>query len=337
MNGLSGYLGAKLLWDPKYDAEKAINDYLNGVYGAAAPHIRVPRRIARQGREGKHPRRHLGHARGAVPQRRTPRLRGHSASTPPNRPWRRRSGSCSACASRGSVDYVIIEHARHDADKIGEYDHQKLVIRPKKSNSPRASSASSGGQGRGHHRDARAGHDVGGLHRAAAELAEGRAAHAEAGAEPAGLWRGPRFRYYPGHHAASRAWARASPARMGYVQQVGWTASAIWIPKFGVVYRGLLRVKRAGIYSFHLQSNDGSAFYIDGESSSTTTATTAAHQVGQRRACVGLHPITVRYFQVGGEMGLDLQYQGPEITKQSIPADLLFYDPQGQLVADTEE
>jgi hypothetical protein len=40
-SGLSGYLGAKLLWNPNCDPDRAINEYLAGVYGAAAPHLRA--------------------------------------------------------------------------------------------------------------------------------------------------------------------------------------------------------------------------------------------------------------------------------------------------------
>ena len=33
--------------------------------------------------------------------------------------------------ARMPVDYVQIEHARHDTDKIGEFDHQSRTIKPK--------------------------------------------------------------------------------------------------------------------------------------------------------------------------------------------------------------
>jgi len=40
LSELSGYLGAKLLWNPDYDPDTAINEFLGGVYGAAARPIR---------------------------------------------------------------------------------------------------------------------------------------------------------------------------------------------------------------------------------------------------------------------------------------------------------
>ena len=41
LSGLSGYLNARLLWNPDYDEDEAINEFLEGVYGAAAPSIRA--------------------------------------------------------------------------------------------------------------------------------------------------------------------------------------------------------------------------------------------------------------------------------------------------------
>ena len=52
---------------------------------------------------------------------------------------------------------------------------------------------------------------------------------------------------------------------------------------------------------------------------------------------VGIHSIAVRYYQVGGDMGLKLEYQGPGIEKQPVPADVPFHDIKGENIADTEE
>ena len=38
---ISGYLGAKLLWNPNYDTDLAINEFLQGVYGDAATPMRL--------------------------------------------------------------------------------------------------------------------------------------------------------------------------------------------------------------------------------------------------------------------------------------------------------
>ncbi len=41
LSGLSAYMNAKLLWNPDYSENTIIDDYLSGVYGPAAPHIRA--------------------------------------------------------------------------------------------------------------------------------------------------------------------------------------------------------------------------------------------------------------------------------------------------------
>ena len=40
MSPLGGYLIAKLLWNPEYDEDTAINEFLAAVYEGAAPYIR---------------------------------------------------------------------------------------------------------------------------------------------------------------------------------------------------------------------------------------------------------------------------------------------------------
>ncbi|NQT12762.1 MAG: DUF4838 domain-containing protein, partial [Planctomycetes bacterium] len=41
MSPLGGYLMARLLWNPEYDEETAIGEFLEAVYGDAAPHVRA--------------------------------------------------------------------------------------------------------------------------------------------------------------------------------------------------------------------------------------------------------------------------------------------------------
>ena len=38
----------------------------------------------------------------------------------------------------------------------------------------------------------------------------------------------------------------------------------------------------------------------------------------------GKHSIRLEYFQAGGGKGLELLYEGPNIEKQNVPADVLF-------------
>ena len=58
---LGGYLTAKFLWNPDYDENRAIDEFLDGYYGKAAAPIRdVPRPAPRPRRAEEHPREDLG-------------------------------------------------------------------------------------------------------------------------------------------------------------------------------------------------------------------------------------------------------------------------------------
>jgi hypothetical protein len=94
---------------------------------------------------------------------------------------------------------------------------------------------------------------------------------------------------------------------------------------FGLRLTGQISVPTAGDYTFYTTSDDGSQLYIgnilvvdnDGlhgmvEQSGTISLTT------------GMHPITVTMFEKTGGEGLDVEYEGPGITRQAIPDDVLY-------------
>lgn len=49
MEELRGWLLAKLLWDPKQDADKLVDQFLDGYYGSAAPSIRAYLKLIHDG------------------------------------------------------------------------------------------------------------------------------------------------------------------------------------------------------------------------------------------------------------------------------------------------
>ena len=126
------------------------------------------------------------------------------------------------------------------------------------------------------------------------------------------------------------------PVRSGVANDISLDAAAATDPTYGLIFRGLFEAKAKGIYTFHLTSNDGSAFYIDGQKIADNDGDhRTITKSGQVALEVGFHPIAVRYFQAGGEKALALQYQGPGIPKQPVPASALFQDAAGDLQADS--
>lgn len=90
---------------------------------------------------------------------------------------------------------------------------------------------------------------------------------------------------------------------------------------FFLSFRGYLTVPEDGVYTFYLTSDDGSVLRIgdrllannDGLHPEKTVTASIALRAGR-------HPIEVGYFQSGGAMALRLEYKGPGIPRQRVPA-----------------
>ena len=90
-------------------------------------------------------------------------------------------------------------------------------------------------------------------------------------------------------------------------------------------FSGYIKVPTDGYYTFYTTSDDGSILYIDGRQ---VVNNDGLHGVVERSGTIGLeagfHAITVGYIQQGGSATLDVEYAGPGVSRQVIPAASLF-------------
>jgi len=97
---------------------------------------------------------------------------------------------------------------------------------------------------------------------------------------------------------------------------------------FGFRFDGYIKVPSDGIYTFYLESNDGSRLYIDGkeliENDANHGNITEPGSIGLKS---GLHKIEVKYFQCGGGKGLKVSWDGPGYNKREIRESELFRKP----------
>ncbi len=95
---------------------------------------------------------------------------------------------------------------------------------------------------------------------------------------------------------------------------------------FGLTFEGFIDIPRAGVYTFHTTSDDGSVLYVDG---AQVVANDYFQGMTERSGSValkaGMHPIRVEYFQGARGAGLEVRYEGPGTGKQLIPAGILFH------------
>ena len=96
---------------------------------------------------------------------------------------------------------------------------------------------------------------------------------------------------------------------------------------FGFRFTGYVEVPQTGEYTFYTNSDDGSRLFVDGERvvnndglhSTDTQSGTVALEAGK-------HPITVTYFEHFGVSSLSVEYEGPGVGRQVIPASALSRD-----------
>jgi len=94
---------------------------------------------------------------------------------------------------------------------------------------------------------------------------------------------------------------------------------------YALRFTGFIEAPRDGIYTFYTKSDDGTKLYIGAqEIVSNDGLHGALEKSGAVALKAGLHPITVTYFeQVGGET-LEVSYEGPGIEKRWVPRETLF-------------
>ena len=91
---------------------------------------------------------------------------------------------------------------------------------------------------------------------------------------------------------------------------------------FGFVFEGTLIVARDGVYTFRLDSDDGSRLSVGGR---VVVENDGLHELGRERSgdvelAKGRVPIRLEYFQKGDGLGLNVAWSGPGFAKRSLSA-----------------
>ena len=95
---------------------------------------------------------------------------------------------------------------------------------------------------------------------------------------------------------------------------------------FGVVYEGYIAIPEDAVYTFYTFSDDGSMLYIDGELIVDNGGRHAMEErIGFAALRKGLHSIKVSWFNGAGGLGLDVFIKGPGLKKQRIPVSMIFH------------
>ncbi|UCC43787.1 MAG: chitobiase/beta-hexosaminidase C-terminal domain-containing protein [Candidatus Zixiibacteriota bacterium] len=95
---------------------------------------------------------------------------------------------------------------------------------------------------------------------------------------------------------------------------------------FGLVFTGYVNIQQDGVYALSINSDDGSRLYLH---DSLLIDNDGLHGDHEMTALVGLeagyHPIRLNMFQCKGDQALGMSVAGPSLSKQTVPASMLFH------------
>ena len=127
--------------------------------------------------------------------------------------------------------------------------------------------------------------------------------------------------------------SRLTPAKTGTVNNFSLS------PKtqhdyYALEFDGYIQIDAAGVYSFYVNSDDGSQLFINGKMIvNNDGAHPAREKSGSVNLSVGRHAIKVTYFEYVGRETLKVRYAGPGIKKRTIPNNKLFTSAGDGIIA----
>lgn len=135
---------------------------------------------------------------------------------------------------------------------------------------------------------------------------------------------GMSYKYYEGNWKWLPDFDKLTPKREGIIDEIK-IPSDNSDENFAVQYRGYIKIPKDGLYTFYLNSDDGSDLYIDGNLVVSNDGTHAPEEgSGYVLLRTGYHEIKVGFFQASGGQVLEASIEGPGMVKQIIPASMLF-------------
>ena len=325
---LSGYLNAKLLWNPAYDEDAAIDEFLEGVYGDAAPYIRryIDLLHDRVERENIHMDIWIGPNHPVLNDRvlaRAGRLWDKAERAVADEPQVRERVKI----GRLSVDFAMIERARRAGLEMFTIDRATGIPCLDPSLAARIERFIDVATRNGvtNLREQNGALDL--YREELTTLLASADAPMQAAVQAQGVEPGLRVRMYEGTWHALPDFSGLTVGSEGVAGR--FRSDVLGGPEaFALRFEGFIEAPVTGLYWFEMTSNDGSKLVIgdrevinhDGLHGSTT-------RIGIIPLAAGFHPIHVDYFNAGGKQQLRLAWQGPGTPRREIESGALWHRP----------
>ncbi|GEM_PF-5716064 len=139
---------------------------------------------------------------------------------------------------------------------------------------------------------------------------------------------GVAYRYFEGNYELLPDFDTLTPTMEGVAPNFD-IGVAVAADYFALEFTGYIDVAMDGMYTFYLQSDDGSRLSINDMLMVDNDGLHGAMMEipGQVMLTAGKHPIVVTFFEAMGDESLVVSYEGPGIAKVPIPDAVLTHDP----------
>ncbi|MCK4879889.1 MAG: family 78 glycoside hydrolase catalytic domain, partial [Bacteroidales bacterium] len=133
------------------------------------------------------------------------------------------------------------------------------------------------------------------------------------------------YHYYEGDWEKIPDFTSLEPVRTGTIYEIGLDQIPFKQEKFGLILKGTIEIPATALYTFFVNSNDGSKLFIDGKIVIDNDGLHGAlEKQGSIQLSEGKHILLISYFQAGGGFHLKASISGPGIEKVSIPPNMLY-------------
>jgi alpha-L-rhamnosidase len=133
------------------------------------------------------------------------------------------------------------------------------------------------------------------------------------------------YQYYEGNWERIPDFTALEALRKGSIYEIGLDQIPFKQEKFGLVLHGTIEIPETGLYTFYVNSNDGSKLFIDGELLIDNDGPHGAlEKQGSIHLSEGKHKWRITYFQAGGGFHLKAYLSGPGMEKEPIAPDMLY-------------
>ncbi len=137
---------------------------------------------------------------------------------------------------------------------------------------------------------------------------------------------GLRYSYSEGDFMSCKEVLAAPVKKSGIAPVFGTEAVKQREDHFGIVFKGLMKIEKEGVYFFTVDSDDGSKIWLDGELLWDLDRPGGGSKEIWIELGAGYHRLEVQYFETFGGDWIDLGLKGQDIDVTNLPASMLFHE-----------